>query len=102
MAKADFTVQVVGRVVPNMSDMSEKYKRLKLAWLERNGWPVPRDVPTVLPTTKLEMPELNSLEKAHTFTTNITELEQALLYKALYLNDMRIDRADAIIQKYRG
>ncbi len=42
--------------------------------------------------------DLSELEKANNFIQNLTQDEQALLYKALYLNDMRIDKAEQIIR----
>jgi len=40
-----------------------------------------------------------TLESANDDVQKLSEHDQALLYKALYLNDMRIDRAEGIIAK---
>ena len=40
-----------------------------------------------------------NLESANDDVQKLSERDQALLYKALYLNDMRIDRAEAAIAK---
>jgi len=47
----------------------------------------------------MELPELDNLEKADTFVKMQSEKVQAYLYKALYLNDMRIDKAETIIAR---
>jgi len=39
------------------------------------------------------------LESANNDVRMLTERDKALLYKALYLNDMRIDKAEAVIAK---
>ena len=49
--------------------------------------------------SSMELPELDNLEKADTFVKTQSEKVQAYLYKALYLNDMRIDKAETIISK---
>jgi len=48
-------------------------------------------------TPTLEIPALDNLEKADIFVKNLTDIEQAYLYKALYINDVRIDKAERII-----
>jgi len=55
------------------------------------------EFPGILST--IELPELDNLEKADTFVKTQSEKVQAYLYKALYLNDMRIDKAETIISK---
>lgn len=40
-----------------------------------------------------------SLESANDYVRTLSERDQALIYKALYLNDMRIDKAESIIIK---
>lgn len=49
----------------------------------------------------MDIPEFNNLEKAFSFVQNLPELYQAFLYKALHLNDMRIDRAENMIAKFK-
>jgi len=49
--------------------------------------------------SSMELPELDNLEKADTFVKTQSEKVQAYLYKALYLNDMRIDKAETIISR---
>jgi hypothetical protein len=51
--------------------------------------------------TAMELPELDNLEKSDTFVKTLSEKVQAYLYKALYLNDMRIDKAEGIIARDR-
>lgn len=46
-----------------------------------------------------EVPEVDTLEKAFTYVKKLSDKEQANLYKALYLNDMRIDKAEHIIDR---
>ena len=80
-------------------DRREKRK----AMIERfNGYfpafPIEQEeFPGILST--IELPELDNLEKADTFVKTQSEKVQAYLYKALYLNDMRIDKAETIISK---
>lgn len=49
----------------------------------------------------MELPELDNLEKSDIFVKTLSEKVQAYLYKALYLNDMRIDKAEGIISRDR-
>lgn len=64
-------------------------------------YPICREYPSTIATTTLEMPDINSKEDAFYFIRDLPELTQALLYKALHMNDMRIDRAETIIFKNR-
>jgi len=50
-------------------------------------------------TSTLELPALDNLEKADIFVKNLTDIEQAYLYKALYINDVRIDKAERTINE---
>lgn len=47
-------------------------------------------------------PDLSTLEKANEIVQKLNEIEMAYLYKALYLNDMRIDKAENAIYKSKG
>ena len=59
-------------------------------------------IPYTSPPESMSMCEtqtvpISDLEKANEFIQKLTELEQAFLYRALYLNSMRIDKAENII-----
>ena len=46
-----------------------------------------------------EIPEVDTLEKAFTYIQKLSDKERANLYKALYLNDMRIDKAESVLSR---
>lgn len=43
----------------------------------------------------------DNLEQADSYVKNLSDFEQALLYRALWLNGMRIDGAERLIERHR-
>lgn len=116
MAKLDpitLTVRVKGRIFGKELEnchFSTPYKEQIVAIddticvedLKGEGWIFSSDtIDNMLPPSysSMELPELDNLEKADSFVKNLPELAQAYLYKVLYLNDMRIEKAERLIRQ---
>lgn len=109
MAKLDpitLTVRVKGRI-PN-KELETCYfspyldSIICIEDLKGKGWIFSSDtIDNMIPPnySSMELPELDNLEKADSFVKNLPELAQAYLYKVLYLNDMRIERAERLIRQ---